>query len=388
MVVKCDVCNYVASSQGDLNKHLKTKKHTEKVKQSIPKPNQVNLNQNWFKSVQKNDKNNIGINLITNYSNHIANQCTYCMVIFSTKSSLLRHYDRCKVKKQKEQDEKIQQQLEIERLKCQLELQKKDTEMLKKQYETIHDSDEFHKKVIACNTKNIDNLIETNMRALTFLNTFYRDGPCLKYFTDEFKDQYTFYKDSKNPKFLYDGENFIVNGKVTQKDDYITQLAIDLYNLDTVVKYYVNKIIEYYKNDKFPELQAMWVGDTERLGYNIRVETVGSNKKSWYQDKGGIQVVEMIIDPMFNFTCNILNKSLIKLKEELAEVTKEKELDLMMPLVRRMASISGFIDLVEKREIQPKIIKAMTNHFSLDTNKHKLLLENKIENIQVIKNTK
>ena len=73
----------------------------------------------------------------------------------------------------------------------------------------------------------------------------------------------------------YDGENYIIAGKAVNKNNYIINLIIDLFNLKTETKFFVNKIIEYYKNDKFPELQAMWVGDTKRLGYNIRLQISG-----------------------------------------------------------------------------------------------------------------
>jgi hypothetical protein len=184
---------------------------------------------------------------------------------FTQKRSLTRHLNNCKKKTQMDMQEfmKIKYESEIKDLRIQ---------MLEKHVEKTAETEQFHKKVIECGNNNVDKLIETNMRALTFLNTCYTQGPCLESFDVNFKDPYTFYIDSNNIKMTYDGTNYILDGKEIPKDDYIIKLIINLFNKGEDVKFFVNKIIEYYKNDKFPELQAMWSSDSYRNNYNVRIK--------------------------------------------------------------------------------------------------------------------
>jgi hypothetical protein len=76
---------------------------------------------------------------------------------------------------------------------------------------------------------------------------------------------------------------------------------------------------------------------------------------------------------MFEFTCNILRKGLREYKEEMEEY--KDNIDDMMPYLRKMGSLSGFIEKVDKKELQPEIMKALSSTFFMDTSKHKLLVD-------------
>lgn len=193
-------------------------------------------------------------------------------------------------------------------------------------------------------------------------------------FNENFKDRYLFYIDEKS--IVYDGEDVIINEVTISRDEYVTQLIIDLYDLETDVTFFVNKIVEYYRNDKFQELQAMWISDTVHKSYNVRLK-VNGNKCKWHADKNGLIVIEMIIDPMVEFTCEILKKSRELYKKELNIAVKEKDSFNATTIAKKMRSIAGFIDKVNKQQIQQKIIKELSSQFFFDTSKHKLLLDNK-----------
>jgi hypothetical protein len=206
------------------------------------------------------------------------------------------------------------------------------------------------------------------------LDTYYKDAPQLESFEKNFTDQYTFYKDNNNFKLLYDGENFIDNNKVIPKDEYITRLIMNLCNNGNDVKYYIFKIIEYYKNDKFPELQALWSTDLWKNNFNIKLKVTDTVSK-WYVDKSGLIVTEKILNPMFDFTCKILKKSLLAFKEEMEEY--KNNIDDMIPYLKKMIPLFGFIDKIENRTIQSEIMKGISSHFFLDIKKQKLLVEDK-----------
>ena len=372
-IYKCSECNYTATTKFAYSKHISTQKHIQKVNVYPNCPKRLVNGQCELEKV-KNEERVISDDINTKEKNY---SCKYCGKKYMHETSLYRHNRKCS--KKGNEDVENSDNVETIKLQYELQLQKKENEMnelrikfLEKEIEKRDETDKFHQKVIAYNSKNIDNLIQNNMRALTFLNTFYSHGPCLENFATNFKDQYAFYVNSKDVNMAYDGEKFIIDGNPVSRDEYVINLVINLYNLNTDVKFYVNKIIEYYKNDKFPELQAMWVSDKDRINYNIRLNIAG-NTPRWHVDKNGLIVIEKILDPMFEFTCSILRKGLLTLKSELDEVQGNP--DLMMPLIKKMASISGFIDKVNKREIQPEIMKNLASHFFFDVEKHKLLLD-------------
>ena len=371
MIYKCHYCKFEAYKKISYDKHLLTQKHINKCNQQT----------NTVKITSKDTQTALIFTLKDNLNNNIEpddkkHECQYCFDTYDKKYDLYKHLQVCEAKKINDMNEqiKLKYELQIDKLKYESQIDKLKIEMLEKQAEKTAENEQFHKKVIECGNNNVDKLIETNMRALTFLNTFYDKGPCLENFNVNFKDPYLFYKDTFNPNMLYDGENYIINGKKIPKDEYIIDLIIHIFNINDDIKYYVNKIIEYYKNDKFPDLQAMWSSDSYRINYNVRIK-VSDTVSKWHVDKSGLIATEKILDPMFEFTCNILRKGLLTFKKEMDEC--ENNVDDMMPYVRKMASLSGFINKIEKKELQPEIMKLLASHFFLDTNKHKLLLDAK-----------
>lgn len=394
MFYKCDICNYSANSKSHYNKHVLTKKHIQKsnevLNNPICYPMLSSSNNIGYHMDNNDDKIAEGTKLNDNINSTKSepdiqnkeknkNQCIKCNTVFAYRSGLSKHKKKCSI------ESTLDKNIECIKLKYEtdLQIQKKDYEiklrdlkiqMLEKHLENKTESEQFHQKIIDSTNKNMDGLIQTNMRTLTFLNKFYSNGPCLESFDVNFKDQYTFYINTKDPIMKYDGENFIISNKIVQKDDYIVDLIVKIYDLKTEVKYYINKIIEYYKNDKFPELQAMWSNDSVRNNYSVRIR-ITDNISGWHVDKSGLIATEKILDPLFEFTCNILKKGLAKFKKEMNELNGD--MDEIMPIIRKMASISGFIEKVNKKELQPEIMRGLSSHFFFDVDKHKVLIEDK-----------
>ena len=79
---KCNICNYNTNRKSNLNNHLKSKKHLSAC---------LNQEDNF---IDRKEKYETTINLLY--------KCEHCSKSFSENRYLNRHFDRCKVKKDKD----------------------------------------------------------------------------------------------------------------------------------------------------------------------------------------------------------------------------------------------------------------------------------------------
>jgi hypothetical protein len=225
MILKCNICNYVANSKSNYNIHCKTQKHIEKV-QMLASP----LSSALSSGTQRNgaertdDKNLLQIDIpVTKFLSPL--QCEYCMRVFARKDNVIRHVTICPVKKQKEQENSINNIIRVKELEFKLEnleLKLKHEQELKntivQKVDEIKGDKEFQQKMLACGSMNLDSALKVSMSAITYLNKYHTDTPPLKNFTDEFKDPFIVYAEGD---IRYDGEYYIVDDEYINREQYI-----------------------------------------------------------------------------------------------------------------------------------------------------------------------
>lgn len=385
MIYKCELCNYSANSKKNLNIHMLSKKHLEKEQEGN---NLFHPFQNWnFEDncYPKNDNNSVDNSPdIQNLNDKSTNQhkymCKYCNNCYVQLSGLNKHLKKCSKKTEIEKEEKI---LQICNAKLQAELEKKDfemklilkekeLEMLKEQISTMKEDKQFNNKLIECNTINMNGMIKTNMSALNFLNTNFKNNPCLESFDKEFEDPYLFYLDKKDTEVTYDGESFKYKNNEKPKDEYVADKVLDLHKGHNLVNYYCDKITEYYKHENNPYKQSCWSTDSARNNFTVCEENPDKSK-GWRADKKGLIMTKKIIKPLLDFTVNVVQLKINLLKKKLKKVLTIKEIN---DISKKINLLNEFIESVDENKIQPDIIRKLSPIFFLDVNKQQGILNN------------
>ena len=183
-IYECDYCNYSTTIKTHYNKHLKTQKHINKLKDLDAKileklsntknPSQIPHNPSQIphnpSQIPHNDSESI------TYSEDYIYVCEYCNKCFNRKDNLKRHVKNyCENKK--ENDERI---IEIEnKYKEELEIQKKETDFYKNEIENLQ------KRIGELIDKNRTTII--NIDKQINLNSYGSED--LSHITENFKDQ-------------------------------------------------------------------------------------------------------------------------------------------------------------------------------------------------------
>ena len=213
MIFKCIDCNYSSNRKSSYLYHCGTQKHLEKVKQLPTAQSSTQscailcLNDKTIENDESYYPNDVKDNSEHNIKDNIKDnkKCAYCSRTFTRHYSLIRHYNTCSIKLEKEKEEMIKEREERMKQKYELELKlqlqekdieymKKQQEIDKKQIEELKEDKQFHKKVIACESNNLNGALQVNMNTLNFLKTYHTDTPPLKTFSQEFADPYKVYE--------------------------------------------------------------------------------------------------------------------------------------------------------------------------------------------------
>jgi hypothetical protein len=293
------------------------------------------------------------------------------MRVFARKDNVIRHVTICPVKKQKEQENSINNIIRVKELEFKLEnleLKLKHEQELKntivQKVDEIKGDKEFQQKMLACGSMNLDSALKVSMSAITYLNKYHTDTPPLKNFNDEFKDPFIVYAEGN---ITYDGKYYIVDDEYIDREQYIIEKILVLEENCDTVRFFAWLMEKIYKNEKYPHLQAYWAKDTTRNNYTVR-EIIGNDVK-WYPDQEGRIIINKVITPLLNFTASVVRKGVEKLAEEIEEKKKERDLDRLVSILKKQSTLTGFINKVNKNYLQEEIIKKMASAFHLDVNK-------------------
>uniref|UniRef100_A0A6C0ECP7 C2H2-type domain-containing protein n=1 Tax=viral metagenome TaxID=1070528 RepID=A0A6C0ECP7_9ZZZZ len=363
----CELCKYKTNDKSNWSKHIKTDKHKQREKyddeiSGIKKQKIIH---------NKNNKTHV----CKNYSSLT---CPNCGTGFAHKSSLSRHVNhRCHVtkvikivkqpfnksaavKSSVTQEEAIDYETTIKLLQMQhkIELLELENRMYKKQ-------NEYQMKL----TSNAGDIANKSLSALTYVVENYKNAPpIMPIEKEEFKrliyEQNYGHKLHKNKKL----DNFEICRIISQyfKFDKFDKLLNDI-------------IVKHYKKVNPPE-QPLWACDPARLTYVIS-KAENSNpandlfnfdetnlKTQWITDKGGLNVDEMVIDPIMNYIDNMMEEYTVDL-HKLNQINKIDD----DTLIDELHNTSKIREYVRNDISRKKLNKAICPHFFISK---ELLTEN------------
>lgn len=244
---KCDNCGFISTNKKDYNRHIKSKKHLEKVQEDTD----TYLSHTYHIPQTYLDKN--------------SRMCPFCEGMYSNSSSLARHKKVCDAKKE------LLEQNEIEKLKSDFErLQKEALEEKQKMQKQIESYEKLLSSAIGPKTITNYNYIQMN----------YPNAPVLKG-----KKSYGNLLETNNMKLV--------------------DLIILYYEQNRLVTFIGDYLIKEYLH-KEPEKQSIWTTDLARLTYIIsQAHKKGSE---WSYDKKGSKTKKIIIQPVVEYIRNELAK--------------------------------------------------------------------------------
>jgi len=138
--------------------------------------------------------------------------------------------------------------------------------------------------------ESLQNSTKTNKYALSafnFITSRFSDAPALKK-VDSGSMETIVYKNTEHQK--------------------IVRILIYHHNHRTLARYIGDSIVDYYRKDN-PEEQSIWNSDTKRLTYIIRL--IINDDPKWSIDKGGIDVLSLIIEPLLEYIYDILKEFIL-----------------------------------------------------------------------------
>jgi hypothetical protein len=268
----CKKCNYDTKNKYDFNKHCKTKKHVKNI--DYPKSDS-----DYPKSDSKMSQNN---SLPT---------CEFCKKQFTFDNNKIRHYKRCKIKKQKDQESK---DVIIEKLKKKLE--KNEEHFEQRMNDMEKEIFDLMKKMVAnngnggnCNNNTIKNNNNTSHNMYYVINNF-KDAEniedLLKAPLSKKELDYIHKNGSILGSYNLIKERCITDKEISKRPVHCTDLSRDKYLLR-----YNNEWIIDLKANKLLSITF----DKMKDAYNIESQDIDENFKNINElinlDKNGRKVI-------------------------------------------------------------------------------------------------
>ena len=264
----CKICNYITKEKSNINRHMKSKKHLQKINMDTNKNNMnknkiIDISQDSPKlpNAPKFSSNPYKTTEICTIKKNFV--CNFCGNNFDRMCNLTRHKKIC-----------AQKNNEVSELKLKLMQYEKDMERYKDNAhhyieEVNHYKEEtnYYKQML----REAGGLVKKSVSSLTYIVDNYNNAPALQTISID------------DIKTLEDNEKKLIED------------ILSSYKHKTLSKYLGNFIIALYKKDD-PKSQSIWNTDDSRLTYLIK--EIFSNKSSnWIIDKKGIKTTEYLIDP-------------------------------------------------------------------------------------------
>lgn len=326
MKFHCQYCNYSTDTKFCYEKHLITKKHSNKVLEHAKLS---------YKSLE----------VITNLY-----KCNYCNTVFKNAGNLSRHKKTCGEKESlvtkftaeiDNRDKEIEHFKEMH--KQHLEIQKQHLEMQKQQQAEIIRLESL--------IKNAGGVIKTSVSALAYVAQNYNNAPALKQIKDF--------------SYLENADNDSDNDSDDEND--LAQTIIKSHDNKTIVDYLGNIIVQAYKKDD-PSKQSIWNSDSTRLTYMIR-ELI-DKKPDWQVDKKGVKTTRYVIAPLLEY-----------IRQLMAEFIEDNRLEKFLHdsewrMKKRMTNLKSAGEIcfnIKNKILSEQLLKHIAPYFYL--NKNELLID-------------
>lgn len=261
-------------------------------------------------------------------------RCKDCNKLLSNKYGLKRHEVTCKVRINKENEEKTKLKNEIQSLKAENVMLQKDHEIEKKDIEI-----QYLKKV---------NQIQQESTKMINTNT----TNILKYATLHFT----------NPRELNSMNNLMINEESSNEEkEKVIDMLISSHNHNNGPKYISEFIIPYYKSGGI-EKQSFHNSDVDRKNFIFF-------EKNWKWDKKGLKVMSLIIDPMLQNLKRYLDDSLLNGHGKMLNLKRRQQINF----AKNLATMSEISMQIEDFTYHREILAILAPVFHLDVASVKLL---------------
>jgi hypothetical protein len=121
-------------------------------------------------------------------------------------------------------------------------------------------------------------------------------------------------KNYQNVPELMPIKDYSIMGKYDGKD--IVYTIVEQYKSGNLINYLGDMIVSYYKKEK--DEQSLWSTDCSRLNYVIRAKI--GEKLNWCLDKRGVNLCNIIIDPLLKYIREELEAYVFSVKGNLGEM--------------------------------------------------------------------
>lgn len=241
----CKLCDYNTNEKFNFIRHLKSKRHVEKITKAE----------------------------LCNFQN----KCIYCNNIYSNASNLSKHQKLC-------DDKNLFELLNTKIISLENKINNKDghkEELLELELQNKTD----HILSLTSEINNLRSIINSNKTSLSaynYINSNYINAPPLEAVT-----------------------NVVALHYEMSSNEFVEHI-ISLYKKNALVQFIGDFIVENYKKED-PNNQSLWNSDTSRLTYIIR--TLLKNQKClWMVDKKGIDTTNYLITPILKYIEEQLSK--------------------------------------------------------------------------------
>jgi len=242
----CDFCGFLSVNKKDYTRHIKTKKHLQKVKQDA-------YNTQTIPKLYPN----------ATIKKSITYKCIHCYNIFSNASSLGRHKKTCNDSKLKD--------TEIENLKKENERVQKEAKRVQKE---AKEKEEILRKQLSAYEQLLKSMTtQQTINYYNYITQTYPNAPALKC-------QQTY--------------NNLLESKILSLMDIISMYYYD----NKLVSFIGDYLIKLYTH-KEPKKQSIWTTDISRLTYIISESNKDGN--IWSYDKKGSKTKKIMIEPVLQY---------------------------------------------------------------------------------------
>lgn len=309
MEFNCEQCNYSSYDKFNYDRHLKTKKHKEKVS------NSAKLSKNCHNIVQK-----------LSYENGM--ECPFCNNVYANAPNLLRHQKTCLMKKELENKYNLIIR-ELENQNAHLkELLEKENKSKDDMITTLR-SENRNLRVLL---NNAGSVIKTSISTMSYIVKNYTEAPALEPIQDL-------------PKLHFELSTV----------EFAEQLILE-YRHQTLTQYIGEIILKQYKKDD-PKQQSIWNSDTSRLTYIIR-EIMHNKNLDWRVDKKGLKTTKYIIEPVLDYIGECLEEYLQKTK-----IGKRTDSTiLIVNTMNNFTDANKILQLIEDKIMEDDVLKYIAPH--------------------------
>jgi len=337
----CKVCDYYTPDSGNYHRHLKTSKHKKKKYSQLL---QVEISDDELAKISQRLADCLPVQKEENNKSEPIKElqeypCIHCNLVFRHRSSLSKHNKKC--------SNKI---LQDTLLKKDLEIAKREIEMLKEKNETEIKQRTHLEKVLLSQIENYKELVmdskKGNLSNSGLIYKHFGDNPPLE---------------KVEPKKLdgFIGENSVLIDEII------------CYSQHKVLHEFLSKfLLTIYKKKNILK-QSIFSTDTSRLTYMVK-ELLFDETSEWILDKKGVKVTSLIIEPVTEYVRELVVDYYHDIK-----IPEEPTIDDIRDYNQKKKDVIELLNLIDDGFLNNQINKFICPYLSIDKTKVKQISKNK-----------